>query len=125
MYDPTILYTSKEHSSSSYEIIGPFYYLQKGSTLSQKTNFGLFQTERVCRRQFQIYQNGRKFFRPAENTVRKGEIAHYEQFLLSPQCFLKDLYCRHVKTRVNNFAVYTIMVVQIRKIDGCIDCMVF
>ena len=24
-----------------------------------------------------------------ENTVRKGEIARYEQFLLSPQCFQK------------------------------------
>ena len=34
-----------------------------------------------------------------ENTVGKGEIARYEQFLLFPQCFLKDLYCRHVKTR--------------------------
>ena len=24
-----------------------------------------------------------------ENIVRKGEIAHYEQFLLFPQCFQK------------------------------------
>ena len=24
-----------------------------------------------------------------ENTVEKGEIAHYEQFLLCPQCFQK------------------------------------
>ena len=35
----------------------------------------------------------------AENTVGKGEIAHYEQFLLFPQCFQKTLYSRHVKTR--------------------------
>ena len=28
-----------------------------------------------------------KFSREVENTVGKGEIAHYEQFLLSPQCF--------------------------------------
>ena len=27
--------------------------------------------------------------KPIENTVRKGEIARYEQFLLFPQCFLK------------------------------------
>ena len=33
-----------------------------------------------------------------ENTVGKGEIAHYEQFLLFP-VFSKDLYCRHIKTR--------------------------
>ena len=36
--------------------------------------------------------------RQVENTVGKGEIAHYEQFLICPQCF-QDLYCRHVKTR--------------------------
>ena len=34
-----------------------------------------------------------------ENTVGKGEIAHYEQFLLFQQCFQKDLVCKHVKTR--------------------------
>ena len=50
-------------------------------TLSQMTNFRLFQTERVCRRQFQIQQ--------VENTVGKGEIAHFEQFLLFLQCFQK------------------------------------
>ena len=27
----------------------------------------------------------------------KGEIVRYEQFLLLPQCFQKDLYCRHVE----------------------------
>ena len=43
--------------------------------------------------------NSRKFSRRIENTVGKGEIARYEQFLLFPQCFSKDLYCRHVKTR--------------------------
>ena len=28
-------------------------------------------------------------FKPVENTVGKGEIAHNEQFLLFPQCFQK------------------------------------
>ena len=28
-----------------------------------------------------------------KNTVGKGEIARYEQFLLFPQVFSKDLYC--------------------------------
>ena len=32
---------------------------------------------------------GRKYFKPVENTVGKGEIACYEQFLLFPQCFQK------------------------------------
>ena len=55
----------------------------------QTTNFRLFQTEGVCRRQFQIDENGRKLSKWVENTVEKGEIAHYEQFLLFPQCFEK------------------------------------
>ena len=59
----------------------------KVSTLSQATNFRLFQTERVCRRQFRFDENGRKFSKGAENTVGKGEIARYKQFLLFPQCF--------------------------------------
>ena len=58
-------------------------------TLSQTTNFRLLQTERVCRRQFQFDENGRKLFKQVENTVGKGEITHNEQFLLYPQCFQK------------------------------------
>ena len=38
---------------------------------------------------FEFDENGRKFFKRLENTVRKGEIARYEQFLLFPQCFQK------------------------------------
>ena len=34
-----------------------------------------------------FYENGRKFLKRVENTVGKEEIAHYEQFLLFPQCF--------------------------------------
>ena len=34
-------------------------------------------------------ESGRKFSKPVENTVGKGEIACYEQFLFFPQCFLK------------------------------------
>ena len=34
-------------------------------------------------------ENSRNFSKQVENTVRKGEIARYEQFLLSPQCFQK------------------------------------
>ena len=38
---------------------------------------------------FKFGENGRKFSKQVENTVRKGEIAHFEQFLLFPQCFQK------------------------------------
>ena len=43
-------------------------------------------------------ENGRKFSKSLENTVGKGEIARYEQFLLFPQCFQKT-HSRHVKAR--------------------------
>ena len=38
---------------------------------------------------FKFDENGRKFSKRVENTVGKGEIARYEQFLLFPQCFQK------------------------------------
>ena len=34
-------------------------------------------------------ENDGKLFKPIENTVGKGEIARYEQFLLFPQYFQK------------------------------------
>ena len=68
------------------------YTWQNGKllTLSQTTNFRLFQIERVCRQQFFRFEEyGRKLSRWVENTVGKREIARYEQFLLFPQCFQK------------------------------------
>ena len=38
---------------------------------------------------FKFDKNGRKLSTWVENTVGKGEIAPYEQFLLFPQCFQK------------------------------------
>ena len=40
-----------------------------------------------------------KFSKRVENTVGKGEIAHYNQLLLLP-VFSIDLYCRDVKRTV-------------------------
>ena len=48
---------------------------------------------------FKFDENGRKLSKPVENTVGKGEIARYEQFLLFPQCFSKGLFPRGVKRR--------------------------
>ena len=61
-------------------------------TLSQMTHFRLFQTERVCRRQFELFPIQALVFtclpnKSFENIEEKGEIAHSEQFLLFPQCF--------------------------------------
>ena len=52
-------------------------------------NFRVLQTERVCRRN--SMKICRKFSKWVENTVEKGEIARYEQFLLFPTVFSKDL----------------------------------
>ena len=38
---------------------------------------------------FKLDENGRESSKWIENTVGKGEIARYEQFLLFPQCFQK------------------------------------
>ena len=38
---------------------------------------------------FEFNGYGRKSSERAENTVGKGEIAHYKQFFLFPQCFQK------------------------------------
>ena len=58
-------------------------------TLSQKPNFRLIQTVKVCRQRFKFDENGKKFSKRVENIKGKGEVAHYEQFLLFPQCFQK------------------------------------
>ena len=68
------------------------YCNKQSLTHYQMTNFRLFQTERICRRQFQIDENGRKLSKQVENTVGKGEIARHEQFLLFPQCFQKAFF---------------------------------
>ena len=39
---------------------------------------------------FKFDENRRKFSKWVENTVRKGEIARNEQFLLFPWCFQKS-----------------------------------
>ena len=52
----------------------------------------------------------RKFAKRVENTVVKGEIAHYKHFLLFPQCCgksiedtKKNLYWRHEKKKQGLF----------------------
>ena len=46
---------------------------------------------------FKFDKNGRKLSKQVENTVGKGEIARYEQFLLYPQCFQKARFPGGVK----------------------------
>ena len=53
-----------------------------------------------------LHENDGTFQKRLENTVGKGKIACYEQFVLFPTVFLKDLYCRYVKTRACLGRVY-------------------
>ena len=46
---------------------------------------------------FKFEENGRKLSKWVENTVGKGEIARYEQFLLFPQFFQKACFRRASK----------------------------
>ena len=48
-----------------------------------------FKLKEVADNNLKFDENGRKFSKRVENTVGKGEIACYEQFLLFPQCFQK------------------------------------
>ena len=41
---------------------------------------------------FKFDENGKKLSKRKENTVGKGEIARYEQFLLFPHCFQKGCF---------------------------------
>ena len=52
------------------------------------TNFRHFQTERVCRRQFQVWRKWPKVLQTGRKHCGKREIARYEQCLLFPQCFI-------------------------------------
>ena len=58
----------------------------KGLTLSQITNF---RPRDFAEDNFKFDEKSRKFSRRVENTEGKGEIAHFEQFLLFSQCFQK------------------------------------
>ena len=56
-------------------------------TLSQTTNVTTSELKGFADDSFKFGENGRKFSKRIENTGGNGEIAHYEQFLLFPQCF--------------------------------------
>ena len=49
----------------------------------------MIQLKEFAEDNFKFDENGRKLSEQVENTVGKGEIARYEQFLLFPQWFQK------------------------------------
>ena len=56
-----------------------------------------YQTTNFADDNFKFHKNGRKLSKWVENTVGKGEIARYEQFLLFQQCFQKSRFPGGVK----------------------------
>ena len=72
------------------DIFSSNFYKVTCLTLSQMTNFGLMiKLEDFVDDNFRFDKNCRKFSERVENTVGKGEIARYEQFLLFSKCFQK------------------------------------
>ena len=61
----------------------PFYPFPKRQILDSS------KLEVIADDNFKFDENGRKFSKRIENTVGKGEIARYEQFLLFSLCFKK------------------------------------
>ena len=68
-------------------------------TLSQTTDFRLFQTERVCRRQYQFWSKWQNVFQTGRKRCGKRRNCSLWAISPFPSVFSKDLYCRHVKTR--------------------------
>ena len=64
--------------------------LEKGGlTLTRRQILNSSKLKEFADDNFKFEENGRKLSKQVENTVGKGEIARYEQFLLFPQCFPK------------------------------------
>ena len=67
-------------------------------SLSQTTNSRLFKTKKSLQTTISsLMKMVESSLNRWENTAGKGEITRYEQFLLLPAVFSKDLYSSHVK----------------------------
>ena len=68
-------------------------------TLSQMTKFRLLQTERLCRRQFQIWWKWLKVLQTSIKHCGKRRNCSLRAISPFPTVFPKDYYCRRVKFR--------------------------
>ena len=69
--------------------------------LSHTTNFRLFQTERVCKRHFQIWWKWQKVLQKGRKHCGKRRNCSLRAISPFPTVFSKDLYCGHVKFRAS------------------------
>ena len=67
---------------------------QRYLTLSQTRVLNSSKLKQSADDNLKFNENNRKSSKQVENTVGKGEIARYEQFLLFPQCFQKACFER-------------------------------
>ena len=70
---------------------------------------------------FKFDENARKLSKRVENTVGKGEIAHYEQFLLFLQCFQKACFPGASKNVIVWEWVKNIVIKRGQHLDFCCD----
>ena len=69
--------------------------LSQNTTNLQQTTLNLF-----CQKKENLYNLLDNLWLKVENIVSKGEIAHFEQFLLLSPCFQKAVCCRGVRNRL-------------------------
>ena len=66
-----------------------YIFMELGSLFSKRQILDCSKLKEFADDNFKFDENSRKFSKQVENTVGKGEIARYEQFLLFPLCFQK------------------------------------
>ena len=74
-----------------------FLWWNLGLTHYQTTNFRLFQTERVCRRQFQIWQKWPKAIQTGRKHWEKEKLLVTSNFSFSHSVFKRLVSLRHQK----------------------------
>ena len=68
----------------------PYHHIQNGTDLKSSPNDKILDWSKLKQSaddNFQFDENSRKFSKQVENTVGKGQIARYEQFLLFHSVF--------------------------------------
>ena len=66
-----------------------FYHLVKSKPFPRQQILHSSKLKKFAVKNLKFNENGRKFSKRVENTVGKGEIACYKQFLFFPQSFQK------------------------------------
>ena len=70
-----------------YPVLAYQSYVSFTLTIPKLQILGLSKLKEFADNNFKFDENDRNFFKPVENTVKKGEIAPNQRFFLFPQCF--------------------------------------